>query len=156
MKRFAATTLVLALVALGAFAASASACSCPWKPDAERFAAAEAAFVGTLVDRHVIDRYRSVHVYRVDEVHKGAFGETVEIETATDGGTCGLPPQTGTQSAIYPRRFEGGWRAGSCDEGSVAGMRAAARPPARPRTRTQRLRSRWTALCLRALAWQRP
>ncbi len=158
MKRLA-VFVALALAGLGAFAASASACSCAWKPDADRFTAAEAAFVGTLVEHRVVGEFRAVQVYRVDEVHKGAFGETVEIHTAESGGTCGLSNQLGNQVALYPVRRNGVWDAGACDVGSVAGMRAAAAkaaPPSPRRARALRARSRWTALCLRALAWSRP
>lgn len=135
MTPFRWIALTVALLALGVFAASASACSCAAVPDAERFAAAEAAFIGTLVERRDLGdpnrRYRSstdpyVNVYRVDESFKGGFSGTVELRTAMSSATCGLDSPVGTQSAIYPRRVEGVWGAASCDVGTIAGMRAAA------------------------------
>src|SRR5687768_14859182 len=135
MARFVVVSLVV--IATGVLAASAAACSCAARPEPERFAAAEGAFIGTLLERRDAtppgQPYQSsgdpfVNVYRVDEAFKGPFkaGETVEIHTARFDASCGLSHPVGTQIALYPRRREAIWGGGSCDVGTFDGMRAAA------------------------------
>jgi hypothetical protein len=132
--------LVVAAALFFVASADAMACSCPAKSDAERLAAAEAAFVGTLMERRDTSDpsrpYQSsadsfVNVYRVDESYKGGLSGIVEIRTARFDASCGLDFPIGSQQALYPRRYEGGWTGGTCDLGTIEGMRAAGQPIAR-------------------------
>jgi hypothetical protein len=148
--------VLFAVAATGALAADAFACSCAARPDAERFAAAEGAFIGTLVERRDLgdpnrvsrssgDPY--VNVYRVEESFKGGFSGTVEIKTVASSATCGLDWPVGTRSALYPRKANGGWTAGSCDEGRVEGMRAAAAAAQPPLVKRAKTKSRRAVRC---------
>jgi hypothetical protein len=144
--------VALAVVTCGVFAVDAFACSCAARPDAERFAEAQGAFVGTLVERRDLSQPGRpfistgdpfVNVYRVDEVHKGSFGATVEIRTVRNDATCGLDHPVGTQIALYPRERDGAWHGGTCDVTTIEGMRAAAaavapKPPVVRRTAKSR------------------
>ena len=127
--------LLLVLCAVGA--AEASACSCAGRPDGPRLADAGAAFVGTLVERRELPRLAPlqssadpfVNVYRVEQVHKGALGETVEVHTVRSSATCGLDEPVGTRVALYLRATPAGWAAGSCNLTTPEGMAAAANGP---------------------------
>ena len=156
--------LLLVLLVLGAVgAADASACSCAGRPDGERLADAGAAFVGTLAERREQPRTSPeqssadpfVNVYRVERVHKGTLGATVEFHTVRSSGTCGLDEPVGTRVALYLRSTPSGWSAGSCSLTTPGGMAAAAQgtkkpvpakpctPAAKRRALVARVKARW-------------
>jgi hypothetical protein len=156
--------LVLVLLVLGAvWAPSASACSCAGRSDAERLTDAGAAFVGTLVERRELPRLAPlessgdpfVNVYRVEQVHKGTLGETVEVHTVRSGATCGLEEPVGTRIALYLRSTPAGWSGGLCSQTTPEGMAAAAKgdpraekpkpcdKAAKRRAMIKRVKARW-------------
>jgi hypothetical protein len=131
--RFAAAAVLLSLAALAATAGPARACSCAGPIDPRGvLASADAAFVGTLVERRDPGDPDSFHpvtlVFRVDEALKGPLGPTVEVTTAASSASCGIGGEVGSQAGVVLRRQRGMWTAGLCDQLSPAALRAAARP----------------------------
>ena len=126
----AAVTGVLALPAV------ASACTCARDvPEAKRFAAADAAFVGVLESRRALDPPRAdgitstgdrfVHRYRVQRRYKGRLGGKVWVRTVRSTYTCGIPARR--RVALYLDRENGTWQAASCSVTSEAALRAIVR-----------------------------
>jgi hypothetical protein len=125
--------LAVALAALAATAGPADACSCATPIDPRGLVVqADAAFVGTLVERHDPGDPDSFHpvtlVFRVDEALKGPLGATVEVTTSASSASCGIDGEIGRQAAVVLRRQGGAWTAGLCDQLDPAMLRAAARP----------------------------
>lgn len=128
-----ALALTVALAALAATAGPAQACSCAGPIDPRGvLASADAAFVGTLVERRDPGGNSSgspvTLVFKVEEALKGSLGETVEVTTAASSASCGIDAEIGSQTGVVLRRQGGVWTAGLCDQLSAAALRAAAQP----------------------------
>jgi hypothetical protein len=132
-----------ALAGALALPAAVKACTCPGGvPEAKRFAAADAAFVGVLESRRALDPPRPdgvirsgdrfVHRYRVQRRYKGRLGDKVWVRTVRSDATCGLP--TSRRIALYLDRSQGTWQAGSCSVTSEAAIRAVVRRHDRDRS----------------------
>jgi hypothetical protein len=91
--------------------AAASACTCSaGVPEAKRFAAADAAFVGVLENRRALDSPRPdgvmstadrfVHRYRVQRRYKGRLGGKLWVRTVRDGAWHAGLCSTTTEAAI--------------------------------------------------------
>lgn len=145
------------LASLLALPAAASACRCAAEvPEARRFAAADAAFVGVLESRRPIDPPRLdgiistgdrfVHRYRVQRRYKGRLGAKVWVRTVRSSATCGLPNRR--RIALYLDRSDGAWHAGLCSTTSEAAIRAVVRR--RDRERSARTAAVLLPACRRA------
>jgi hypothetical protein len=95
MRKLAA----LAVVSL-AFAADAYACSC-LPVDLERdLPRADAAMIGTVLERRTTETTR-VYLFRVEQVYRGELdGSRVEVETPRDGAACGLELAVGQRVGL--------------------------------------------------------
>lgn len=151
MRRVRIVLAGLAVAASGVLAAEAGACSCAQQPERKRFAEADGAFVGTLVERRSLAPGGQsfvgsgdpvVNVYRVERRYKGRLGTRVEIRTALSDATCGLTEEVGTRVALYLDRAGGRWESGSCSVSSAGAMRAAAARASRARKRAKTRRAR--------------
>jgi hypothetical protein len=143
VRRRPLTAAAAALAGLVALPAAAFACSCPGDvPEARRFAAADAAFVGVLERRRALDPPRPdgivssadrfVHRYRVQRRYKGRLGARVWVRTMRDGASCGLSARR-ARVALYLDRRDGTWHAGACSATSEAALRAVTRGAPRAR-----------------------
>lgn len=73
----------------------ARACSCAMPTDIQAWVdESEAAFVGTLIDRHdgLQGQFgqESIFVFEVEEWVKGDAGDVIEVRSASDGAACGF------------------------------------------------------------------
>jgi hypothetical protein len=102
--------VAVALAAL-ALAGDALACSCPARlPVGERVDAADAAFVGRLVEVR-----GTAYEFEVDQLVKGELGERVRVRSARDTAQCGLR-RTGPGEAVgvLLSRAGTGWSSSLC------------------------------------------
>ena len=131
-----ASSVLLALAA--AHVEPASACSCFGGDPRRMLAGADAAIVGVLVDKRLKDPPLrtsadiSIYTFRIVEVVKGRLGETVEVESSTDGGSCGINASPGRPVGLLLYRNGGRWQSGLCMQLSPAELRRAAAPLPRP------------------------
>lgn len=93
--RCSLAAMLTGTVTLTAGASSAYACSCMAYTDAEAFEAADAVFVGRLVDvREPLVMLASTddtrYVFEVDSVYRGRVHRTQSVVTAADGASCGF------------------------------------------------------------------
>jgi hypothetical protein len=123
--------LAILAVALGVpllTADAALACSCLAEPDRDKLEAADAAFVGRLVE------VREVHppaegevtssgdpvdyIYRVGRVYKDGpginRGRRVRVRSARDAGACGLDDRIGRLVGLFAYRRHHRWHSNSC------------------------------------------
>lgn len=81
----------LALTFLPFLPSTARACSCAAPTDLAAFVGeADAAFVGTLVDRRDTPDFQAIYVFEVEEWVKGDVGEVIEVQSGQGGGDCGF------------------------------------------------------------------
>ena len=138
--RLAAVWLAVAAAALAAGVDPARACSCAREDPRTVLAQADAAFVGTLLERRGAATPRSsadavTLVFRVVETVKGRLGATVEVVTAASGASCGVEARIGQTIGLFLDRDGGVWRSNLCRQVAPAELRAAARPLPRPNGR---------------------
>ena len=119
--------------ALGAQAAFGCSCAPPGSYDGrESFADAGAAIYGEVLERRASGETVTYRM-RVIERFKGDVGAEVEVDTAANGGMCGLGLQVGDQRGLLLYQREGRWRGGLCGQRSLEELREAAQAP-RPRS----------------------
>lgn len=158
--------VLIALAASVAYSDVASACSLALRAEAERFSEAKAAFVGTAVSSRPVDGSSFVtYVFRVDEVHKGELGETIELQadsgvTPVAGGfamsSCGLTFQMGAQRAMYLSRGDDGtWGTSLAQLTTPEQLRAVPAPRAKIAARKRAAAKRRAAARRRAAAKRR-
>jgi hypothetical protein len=110
MRRLAA----LVLLSL-AFAADAYACSC-LRVNLERdLPKADAAMIGTVLERRTSETSR-VYLFRLEQVYKGQLENRVEVVTARDGAACGLELAVGQRVGLLLQRDGDLWRSGLCSQ----------------------------------------
>lgn len=127
MKRLARVVLVLVMAAAGlvATAAPAAACTCAAGPDSDvrgRLAKADAAFVGTFLGRNdplanepgATGARVVINQFEVEAAQKGDLGETVDVVTAADEGSCGIAPRPGERVGLLLTNSAGGFRSDLC------------------------------------------
>jgi hypothetical protein len=136
--------LVTLAVALGAplfFADGALACSCAAQPERQRLKAADAAFVGRLVEVREVNPPTEGEpissadpvdfIYRVGRVYKDGSGinrgRRVRVRSARDGASCGLSDAIGQLIGLYTYRERHRWHSNSCLTTTPRRMRRAAR-----------------------------
>lgn len=131
--RLLTASLALALATLAYGVEPAAACSCALGDPRTRLQAADAAFVGTFVEKREPPEIRTsaddaVYVFRVERTVKGTLPATVEILSPVSGASCGLEVPVGERVGLLLRREGTGWRASLCDQIDPAQLVAAARP----------------------------
>lgn len=110
--------LTAALVAVPA--ARADACSCALLSASEMLADHEAAFVGTLIERSDTVQADAnfgptvTFTFEVEQWLKGDLGDTIEVQSASDGAACGFEIPVGERAAIFLYRQGTGWGSGLC------------------------------------------
>lgn len=120
MRRAALVVVVLAsaLLVFGT-ARTAHACSCATPDDASAFAAADAVFVGRLVDTKVADgaSWTSTDpkrwIFAVDGVYRGEVFARQSIVSARDGASCGLELSGPGPFLVYARAKGDGLTSGA-------------------------------------------
>ena len=111
----------------------AGACSCAVGDARERLEAADAAIIGTALSRAPSGDRTVVYIFNVDEAVKGSFGQTVEVETASDGAACGLEIGIGQQEGLFLSGSQmEGWHSSLCQQIAPEELREAARPMPAP------------------------
>lgn len=129
--------LAAALAVPGPQRASACSCTAPPRDLRPSVHEAEAAFVGTVVDRTVDEsseypqtvRYR----FRVERAVKADLGKFVTIVTSEDGASCGWKAKVGDRMARFVHRTDDGeWASGLCSEVAPDRLLAALEPLPRP------------------------
>ena len=114
MRKLAALAL-LSLVA----AAEAYACSC--RPvDLERdLPLADAAMIGTVLERTVVGG-TATYLFRVEQVYKGDVDSRAEVVTPASGASCGLEARVGDRLGLLLTRENGEWTSGLCSQADPA------------------------------------
>jgi hypothetical protein len=115
----------------------AHACTCASGGDPrERLAAADGAFIGTLVSRRetgplgsIISTGRDViYTFEVAEAVKGDLGRRVEVHSAAAGMSCGFEVPPGEPIGVLLEGGNGTWRSGLCGQIDPGQLRTAAAP----------------------------
>lgn len=129
LRRWHVAIATMAGVCVAALAAAelAGACSCAESPlgpqTRERLQQADAAFVGTVVQRmqqepepgQAIASDVPVQLrFRVERDVKGGLGSEVIVHTSSNGGTCGLSADVGDRLALFLRREGDHYTSGLC------------------------------------------
>src|ERR1044072_8805206 len=106
MRRLAAIALLSLVVAADAFA-----CSC--RPvDLERdLPNADAAMIGTVLDRRTTETTR-VYLFRVEQVYTGELDSRMGVVPAGDGAACALELAVGQRVGLLLERDGETWRSG--------------------------------------------
>lgn len=136
MKRLGRLALVLVVAGIVpvATAAPAAACSCAAGPTSQveaRLSRADAAFVGTYLDRNdpladeptVTGARVVINQFKIESVQKGDLGDTVEVASAADEGSCGIAPSRGERVGLLLTKAAGGFQSDLCskvDPGALA------------------------------------
>jgi hypothetical protein len=111
--------VVLALVALGVFAApAASACSCiaPGTPRAD-LARSDGAFVGVYLGRHRLSPSAFFYKFSIVRRVKGNLPpRTIHVVAGTNSASCGLQARKGQRVALLLQRSGRQWRSSLCDQ----------------------------------------
>ncbi|MFG2249557.1 hypothetical protein [Spirillospora sp. NPDC048823] len=123
----------------------ACACSCAAMTDQEAYARADAVFTGRLVERQVQSRGwgpwkrhgsgdPATLVFEVSAVNKGKVSRRQDLVTASNGASCGLEADEGSEYLVFAQRDGGVLRADLCGGTRSAGEHLAvptvsARPP---------------------------
>ena len=119
-RHFQAALIVAMLAALVSplmAAAPAFACSCAGHPFEEPYLPGPDAtvFVGTVTGQDV-DEEETTWRFDVESVLQGTLGPTVDVNTSTDGASCGFEREAiGDRRAVVVRQSsDGQWRSDLC------------------------------------------
>ena len=104
-----------ALVAVLALAAEAAACTCRPVDLVRDLPQADAAIVGTVLERRV-EGDRARYLFRVEQVYKGDIDNRLELETAASGAACGLELGVGDRTGLLLTREGDTWTSGLCSQ----------------------------------------
>ena len=110
MRKLAA----LALLSL-AVAADAYACTCRGVDLERDLPGADAAMIGTVLERHTTATSR-VYLFRVEQVYKGDVDNRLEVVSERDGAACGLELAVGQRIGLLLERDGETWRSGLCSQ----------------------------------------
>ena len=70
--------------------------------------------------------------FKVDDVFKGDIGSTVDVESSTNGASCGFEVPRGQQMGFFLDREGSVWRGGLCGQIAPEDLRKAAAPLPKP------------------------
>jgi hypothetical protein len=111
--------LVLLVVLSLAAAADAFACSCR-QVDLERdLPLADAAMIGTVLER-TVDGSTATYRFRVEQVYKGDVDSRAEVVTPASGASCGLEARVGDRLGLLLTREGNTWTSGLCSQADPA------------------------------------
>jgi hypothetical protein len=110
MRKLAALVL-LALVG----AAEAYACSCAPVELERDLPAADAAIIGSVLERSVSGG-TATYLFRVEQVYKGEVDSRAEVQTPASGAACGLELAVGDRVGLLLTREGDVWRSGLCSQ----------------------------------------
>ncbi|HYI46062.1 MAG TPA: hypothetical protein VE174_11460 [Actinomycetota bacterium] len=138
MNRYRVIVVLTVTACLLALGLPAKACSCYRGDPYEAFANSDGAFIGEFVSSYDPDppepgEYYSsgdpiIYTFRVEEAAKGEFGDTVDVEAARDGASCGLEVSPGESYGLLLYQTEsGGWGSGLCSQMTPEDLRYSAR-----------------------------
>src|SRR5687768_8217412 len=107
--RLGLAAVALGLAALAYGVEPAAACSCALGDARTRLARADAAFVGTFVEKREPAQIQSsaddaVYVFRVERTVKGSLPTTLEVVSPVSGASCGLEVSPGDRIGLLLRR----------------------------------------------------
>ena len=135
-RSHAARFTVALVVALSVFAFAdgpAHACSCALGDPRDALHASDAAFVGALKSRDDNGDGTTVYTFSVRRSIKGRLRSPVDVDSATDGATCGFEVRVGRRIGILlHRQGDGDWSGGLCTQIDPDVLIAAGRPLPRP------------------------
>ncbi len=133
MKRRVLSFLGVLLIVL-ALAPAAHACSCFRGDPRTQLEQADGAFIGKLqsVDPAPPNAFTTTYHFAVDEVFKGNIGDTVDVESSTNGASCGFEVQRGQQMGFFLQREGSTWTGGLCGQIAPDELRKAAAPYPKP------------------------
>jgi len=126
--RVIAVACVVLVAALTARVDDAQACSCIPPDPKSMLLRAYGAFVGALVSRRDLANGRSLFNFAVEQPVKGAIGNTIEVESASNGGACGLETQVGRRIGLFVDRDRDVWKSTLCWQVDGDDLLAVARP----------------------------
>lgn len=122
---------------------SAKACSCVFSDPRDAFAEADAAFVGTFVEKHLAEvpdpdggfssGDDAIYTFVLETEYKGELGDpgdTVEVHSAFSGASCGLEVEEGQSYGFFLEMREPDmvWASNLCRQTSPETMAEAASP----------------------------
>jgi hypothetical protein len=129
------SVLVAAVLAVVVTAVPAKACSCALGDPRDALEAADAAFIGTLLSQAPNpedEGQTSTYTFTVDEEVKGQLGETVEVQSSSNGASCGLEVPIGGQTGLFLDGDAAQWSSSLCAQIDPEELRAAAEPLPEP------------------------
>ncbi len=111
----------LVLLAVLSLAAAADAFACSCRPvDLERdLPLADAAMIGTVLER-TVDGSTATYRFRVEQVYKGDVDSRAEVVTPASGAACGLEAQVGDRLGLLLTREGNTWTSGLCSQADPA------------------------------------
>ena len=120
-------TLLAALAAMLAGAATAGACSCVGGDPRDRLSDARAAFVGTVTEARSTGEGRRTYAMTVERTFKGRLPATIAV--SSDGrSSCALDLAVGQRVGLLLREDESPYEVGLCDTIEPEELDAATRP----------------------------
>ena len=136
-RRLGVIALVLAW-SLAGVVGPAEACSCASEDLRQVFARAEAAFIGTYLDRdepqpddngYTSSSSPVEYRFQLDEAVKGQFEPVVKVMSANSGASCGLGVGKHQQAGLLVNRGDDGrWHGSLCGAAPPDALRGAAKP----------------------------
>ena len=121
---------VLVVLAMLAFAASATACSCAPQAPAQSLREADGAIAGRLVKVLPHGALHAVYRYEVRHVYKGGgsieAGKMLDVHGSRRAAACALPRRTGRSYGLFLFQRQGRWFGGICGVISPRRLRLAA------------------------------
>jgi hypothetical protein len=122
-------TLVLALLLTLLVTPAARACSCSQYDPRDALAAADGAFIGSLVSVGPADEQElAIYTFDVEKVVKGDIGATIDIQAGASDGNCAFSVQAGDRIGLFASHYEGQWASGLCSQILPTGLLGAAAP----------------------------
>lgn len=116
-NRRSAVVLLLAFTIALASAQTAHACSCALGDPRDALHRADAAFVGTLVERTEVNEQTSIFTFEVEIAVKGALAAEVDVRSSSNGASCGLEVGFGQRIGLFlDGADDGAWTSGLCSQ----------------------------------------
>ena len=111
------TLAALAALALLSLVAAADGYACSCRPvDLERdLPLADAAMIGTVLERTVVGG-TATYLFRVEQIYKGDVESRAEVVTPASGASCGLDARVGDRLGLLLTREGDAWTSGLCSQ----------------------------------------